>query len=473
MFFGMQLLLGQLGIGQKPKTKLQADVASAETDTQSAAVPTTSSTPPVTAVPLFETGSLLDVFVALSADQDPVSPLRNNRGLQSILWKDVRLCQDSRVWETEWSVPPSVQRNASFSAHVYVTPAGVEPLAALQGAGDVAYVNKPLTRYSAQKKIRATKNLLSKGAKDDDSSSEADQQHQDVEKKDMPIVSYYHPNLTIAMVESSGPLALSGLPPVLRRHVQIARPGQKDDKGNVYHHPIFWTNDFWLLREHMYLINETTTSLPLRISLETSSFFKFQVMESMHESMNEQAKQSGGGSELDIIKRVLTESNPYLLITTLVVSLLHMLFEFLAFTSDISHWRNKKEMTGVSVRTILTNCATQLIILLYLIDSSEETSTMILASQGIGLVIEAWKITKAVDVKVVPKPASIIPYTIEFHDKHVLTEDEKRTQEFDALAFKWVAWGTTPFIIGYTIYSLIYNEHRGPFGAHIYLVCRN
>ena len=32
----------------------------------------------------------------------------------------------------------------------------------------------------------------------------------------------------------------------------------------------------------------------------------------------------------------------------------------LAFTSDITHWRQKKELVGVSVRTILTNCFGQL-----------------------------------------------------------------------------------------------------------------
>ena len=58
-------------------------------------------------------------------------------------------------------------------------------------------------------------------------------------------------------------------------------------------------------------------------------------------------------------------------------------FEFLAFSSDVSHWRKKdKDLVGVSLRTILTNCFVQLVVLLYLHDSSEETSFMILAGQG-------------------------------------------------------------------------------------------
>ena len=38
---------------------------------------------------------------------------------------------------------------------------------------------------------------------------------------------------------------------------------------------------------------------------------------------------------------------------------------------------------------------------------------MILFGQGMGIVIEAWKVTKAVDINLVPAPAgSTLPYTI-------------------------------------------------------------
>ena len=63
-----------------------------------------------------------------------------------------------------------------------------------------------------------------------------------------------------------------------------------------------------------------------------------------------QTQGSQGAAELDELKRMLIETNPWLLITTAVVSVLRMVFELLAFTSDVSHWRKKDEMVGVSVR---------------------------------------------------------------------------------------------------------------------------
>ena len=85
---------------------------------------------------------------------------------------------------------------------------------------------------------------------------------------------------------------------------------------------------------------------------------------------------------------------------------------------------------------------------------------MILFSQGMGLLIEAWKITKAVDIKLLPSQGAL-PYKIEFHDKHVLSEEEKQTQEFDKVAFRLVSYGTIPLLAGYTVYSLVYETHRG------------
>lgn len=68
--------------------------------------------------------------------------------------------------------------------------------------------------------------------------------------------------------------------------------------------------------------------------------------------------------------------------------------------------------------------------------------------------------------------------TLTLADKHVLSEDEKKTQEYvcglscrgrrpandnryDKLAFRYVSYVTIPLLAGYTVYSLIYETHRG------------
>ena len=49
----------------------------------------------------------------------------------------------------------------------------------------------------------------------------------------------------------------------------------------------------------------------------------------------------------------------YLLTVTLLASVLHLLFEFLAFKSDVSFWQNNKSLRGLSVRTLFIDLVFQ------------------------------------------------------------------------------------------------------------------
>ncbi|CAG8521319.1 2070_t:CDS:2 [Acaulospora morrowiae] len=183
----------------------------------------------------------------------------------------------------------------------------------------------------------------------------------------------------------------------------------------------------------------------------------------MEDSIRNQASMLGSDahSEFDEMKRMLRETNPILLGVTFTVSILHSIFEFLAFKNDISHWKNKKEMTGVSVRSILLNIFFQVVIFLYLMDNNQETSWMILIGQGVSVAIEVWKIKKAVDIEIKPSQGtSFIPYTIRLVDKHKLSETEEKTKEYDQIAFLYLSRIAYPLLAGYAIYSLVYNTHK-------------
>ena len=102
----------------------------------------------------------------------------------------------------------------------------------------------------------------------------------------------------------------------------------------------------------------------------------------------------------------------------------------------------------------------QLIIFLYLIDNSDGTSWMILFGQGMGIVLEAWKITKTVDVKFREAPGSLLGYKVTFEDKHKLSETEKKTKEYDEIAFRYLYMVAVPLLLAYAGWSLIYESHK-------------
>lgn len=104
----------------------------------------------------------------------------------------------------------------------------------------------------------------------------------------------------------------------------------------------------------------------------------------------------------------------------------------------------------------------QTIIFLYLVDNSDGTSWMILLGQGMGILLEAWKITKTVDVRIRPAAQNAwLPYKITFEDKHKLSETEQKTKEYDEIAFKYLYLVAIPLLLAYAVYSVMYETHKG------------
>ncbi|PWN54453.1 CLPTM1-domain-containing protein [Violaceomyces palustris] len=370
--------------------------------------------------------------------------------------------------------------NGSIWADIILAKAGSDPdpSSLAYERTRVFHTRKLLTRLLPLKRKRVEKNLF-KGNKDAEGAARVEEEGDGLteeERKNPPLVAHWHKNLTLALVQDSNvTLPIGKLPPPMLQYVHVLKDerGEKvrvspDKPQHFSHYPVVFPNDFWLLREHMYPINDTLSELPLHVNLYTLSWFKYQMLASMSDSFDKQATGAGGptggvaGSEIDMLKTMLLETNPWFLALTVIISILHSLFEFLAFSSDVKHWKNKDDLAGVSVGSILTNVVVQLIITLYLLDNNEQTSWMILAGQAVGVLIEVWKLTKAVTVGLVPTaPGSWLPYKLNVEDKHKLSEEEKRTQEYDRLAFKYVGVVVGPILVLYTIYSALYETHRG------------
>ena len=234
--------------------------------------------------------------------------------------------------------------------------------------------------------------------------------------------------------------------------------------------PVLFVNSFWQLRTHMMPLNSTVDEVPINIDLKNMYAWQFQTFAAIEAGARENARQAaygnsvpggGDGSELEMIKEIFLDTNPILLAITAVVSVVHMILETLAFGSDIAHYRKKKDNVGISVRSILANVFMQSVIFLYLLDNSQNTSWMIMGSQVVGILIEFWKITTVVDVRMrETPPGSMFPYWIVFEDKHKLTETEEKTKEYDEIAFKYMYLASIPLLIGYGIYSLYYDTHK-------------
>lgn len=375
---------------------------------------------------------------------------------------------DHRELHSTFTVPPAVRENGTLWAHFFVGQSGnlLDPMLPDYDPTKAYHFLKPLSQYLPKKKLVKTRSLLGSSSAVNDTTAA-----QRVEDTESPsIVSYYHPNITFSFIPDAGVIAWPTYHPALRQYVRLESSDARDSSGqNGWYYPILYPNTFWQLKDHMTELNSSVTSVNLNMNLNNLKHWKFSMFASVDEGMKQTAKKAangqmsagGDGSELEELKRIMLESNSYLLATTGVVTLLHTVFEMLAFKNDVSHWRNKKDNVGTSFRTILANVVMQSIIFLYLLDNNENTSWMILLGQGIGILIEAWKITRTVNVRLRPAPSgSVVPYTVKFEDKHQLSETEKRTQEYDQIAFKYLYRVAIPLIVAYAAYSLMYETHK-------------
>ena len=424
---------------------------------------------PQLVAPIWPDNSQVDIIVTVSPSFVPTSLKDTPKDTVVLQEKKFRIgdYSDTRAADRVIQVPRPVQQNGTLWGHFYIglSGAALDPIEKGYDTSSAYHFVFPLTQHIPKKKEFKTRNLLA--AKNE---TDVDEEPEEEAPSGPIIANYYHPNVSLSFIPNSGVFSFPQSHPALRQFLRLEATGARDGSGeNSWYYPILYVNTFWQLKTHMTLLNDTVKTLPVHIDLNNLADWKFKLMSSIDLSAKEAARKSafgtpipGGsdGSEIEMIKEIFIDTNPILLAVTIVVSIAHMILETLAFGSDIAHYRKKKDNVGISVRSILANVFMQAVIFLYLVDQSQNTSWMILGSQGIGILIELWKVTTVVNVRLRPAPGSILPYRISFEDKHKLSETEEKTKEYDEIAFKYMYIAGVPLLIAYAVYSLIYETHK-------------
>lgn len=414
----------------------------------------------ITAWNLFENGTMFDLHVYLSEDptwvnfNDPSSLIWLQEDLMYGDWYGGRNGDGTFTINTRIKASKRLMNNGSLFLHTFVTRSGKSPNpdAGADYAGRLmGYASGMLSKYKKIKRVR-THNLLA-GEKE---MFEKELDNALVEDR---IVSHWHPNLTINLVTDWTNWVKGSVPAPLDEYIRFLPGGQT-------YLPIVFYNDYWNMLRDYQPINETTPVLELNLSYQPLSLFKWQLYaaQAMRNKWanNILGEALTGGVESDedqdSLKETLLETNPYLLGITIAISILHSIFELLAFKNDIQFWNNRKSLEGLSVRSVFFNVFQSLIVLLYVLDN--ETNFMIKISCFIGLGIEVWKIQKVVNVSISRQNLlfGFLPQ-ITFSDKGSYVESS--TKQYDNLAFKYLGWLCFPLLVAYGVYSVIYQEHKG------------
>lgn len=410
------------------------------------------------ALNMFTNGTVYDMFCYLSENEkftdfsNEDSLIWTKRNLVYGDWYSGDNSDGSYTFNTKIKASKSLQNNGSIYLHVYVTKNGMSPDPnsgkAVNAGQYYSYAKKALNKFKKLKYLK-THNLLTG---ETEKSPEVILKAETMKEE---IVSHWHPNLTINMVTDQTNWVQGSVPPPLDEFIFFL-PDE-----NKYTPPVFF-NDYWNMLRDYTPINDTVDELDLVLTVQPLSLFKWQLYtaQSMRDKLGMFASLGGDeqDEDQDTVKELLLDTSPYLLGLTVAVSLLHSVFELLAFKNDIQFWNNRKSLEGLSVRSVFFNVFQSLIVLAYVFDN--EANTMVRISCFIGLLIEIWKINKVVDIKIDRENPwlGVIP-RITYADKGSYVQSSTRI--YDKMAFKYLSWACFPLLFGYAIYSLLYNEHKG------------
>uniref|UniRef100_A0A8C4VQS7 Lipid scramblase CLPTM1L n=1 Tax=Gopherus evgoodei TaxID=1825980 RepID=A0A8C4VQS7_9SAUR len=312
------------------------------------------------------------------------------------------------------SVPKKTRNNGTLYAYIFLHHAGILPW----HDGKQVHIVSPLTTYMVPKAEEV--NLIT---------GESTTQQIEAEKKqtnalDEP-VSHWRSRLTLNVMVEDFVFDGSSLPADVHRYMKMVQLGK-----TVHYLPILFIDQLSNRVKDLMIINRSTTELPLTVSYDKISLGKLRFWIHMQDAVFSLQQFGFSEKDADEVKGIFVDTNLYFLALTFFVAAFHLLFDFLAFKNDISFWKKKKSMTGMSTKAVLWRCFSTVVIFLFLLD--EQTSLLVLIPAGVGAVIEFG----------------------------AYNESEKRTEEYDTQAMKYLSYLLYPLCIGGAAYSLLNVKYK-------------
>ncbi|XP_061531473.1 lipid scramblase CLPTM1L-like [Phycodurus eques] len=321
-------------------------------------------------------------------------------------------------------LPEETRANGSLYAVVYVHKASVSPLEDRREVHHAALLTTHISPANAE------------GRRDTQKRS----------KLKHP-VSHWRPRLSVTMMSEDFTFAKGGLPSDMRRYVRISQEGRR-----IVYLPLLLIDELSFRVRDLMEINTSTTRLPLTVSYEGLSLRRFRFWVHLQDVVYS-LRQFGFSEEyIDEIKGTLAASNLYLLLLNALITALQLICELLALKNDISSWRKKKSMAGMSRKSVLWRSLGTLLIFLHLL---EETSLLVLLPVGLAACVEVWKVFKVFRIKVNWGRPTV--------QVNKLDEEEQRTVQFDKQASTYLSYLIYPLCISGAIFSLAYLRQKSYF----------
>uniref|UniRef100_A0A2C9LLC4 Lipid scramblase CLPTM1L n=1 Tax=Biomphalaria glabrata TaxID=6526 RepID=A0A2C9LLC4_BIOGL len=356
----------------------------------------------------------------------------NPRSTMTTVWKNEEFSIDQNIEKSfNVSIPKSTRNNGTLYVHAFLYLRGQSPETSF-----ISHDVSEITTFSIPQDSFV--NLLRSNSKENSTKFKSSL------KSEKPYV-HWRPKLILNILDETVELDRTKIPGEMFHRFRLTQDGK-------FYYPSVFINEFGYRIQDLLLIEKDSSFQPLTIFYYPLSFGKMRLLINIGHSFTKLRELGFTEKDTDEIKSIFMDNHLYILLLTFTIAAFHILFDFLAFKNDVMYWREKKNMVGLSTRAVIWRCVSTAIIFLYLMN--ENTSLLVLIPTGVGMLIELWKVSKALKVKI--QFNGLIPSFI-FDDTN---EKEKETESFDSQAMKYLSYVLYPLCIGGAIYSLLYVQHR-------------
>jgi len=218
-------------------------------------------------------------------------------------------------------------------------------------------------------------------------------------------------------------------------------------RGNYV--PQLFVDELWLTADQLIKLGENVTSYNTTVMFDLMSSARWRFQQNMEQGVKQNEELFGEDSqEMLQMRDLIANTNPYLLAATFITSFLHLIFEFLAFRSDVEFYQEtgaEKLAKYVSLNALLGNIVCEVVVAMYLFDQGSSLLVSGMAALAAG--VDCWKVWMA--MKVSCKWIGPIPVPT-FTPRAARSKGDN----FDGVAMKWLTIILSPCVVVFAAYNL-------------------
>jgi hypothetical protein len=220
--------------------------------------------------------------------------------------------------------------------------------------------------------------------------------------------------------------------------------------------PVSYLTDFWTLSHDLQPVEKSnityTSQLKLKISFRFITMFYLKNMMSVEMQSNMMEKNFQIPAMKDTMVEIIKNNSITYLTILFTVNILHTVFSALGFASDVSYYKNLKNLDGVYTKHMFFDMFRLVVAGIYV--TIEGAHFIVKIELIVGALIEVWKLRKVFSFSF-KKNFPFISFT------HKIQFQEESSKDFESeavsITMKYLFF---PVAIIYLVYRIYYYSHR-------------